>query len=79
MANINVPIVPGRFAARAVIYNEQRGGYIDNRRASFARTATDPAIVSYFNGVVPSAPPVLVAKDAPDTDVPRLLVASRRR
>ena len=51
---INIPIIPARFAVRGVIYNEKRGGYIDNRPATFARATTDPGIVNYFGGTVPA-------------------------
>ena len=40
-AVLNVPIIADRLAARAVIYDEKRGGYIDNIHATFARAATD--------------------------------------
>ena len=53
-AVINVPVVTDRFAVRAVIYNEQRGGYIDNPHAVFVRATTDAGIVNYFNKVVPA-------------------------
>ena len=35
-AMINIPIIADRLAARAVIYDEKRGGYIDNIPATFA-------------------------------------------
>jgi len=53
-ATLNVPLVPDKFAVRGVIYNEQRGGYINNLPATFARAPSDGGIVSYFNGTVPS-------------------------
>lgn len=45
---INLPLIPDRLAVRAVIYNERRGGYIDNTLATFARANTDRSI-NYAN------------------------------
>src|SRR6202045_3743570 len=36
-ATINLPLVPEKLAARAVIYNESRGGYISNLPGTFER------------------------------------------
>ena len=55
-ATLNVPIIPGRFAVRALIFNENRGGYIDNIPATFTRAPTDKGIAYYFHGVVPPGP-----------------------
>jgi iron complex outermembrane recepter protein len=53
-AVINSPIIPGRLGLRAVIYDEKRGGYIDNTPATFARAATDLGIhYAYANNQVP--------------------------
>jgi iron complex outermembrane recepter protein len=40
-AMINLPIVPGTFAVRGVIYNDHQGGYIDNVPSTFTRQPTD--------------------------------------
>src|SRR6195256_3744561 len=40
-ATINLPIVPGVLAVRAVIYSDSRGGYINNVPATFVRSGTD--------------------------------------
>src|ERR1700738_2923663 len=40
-ATLNIPLIPDKLAARAVIYNETRGGYIDNVPATFKRANTD--------------------------------------
>src|ERR1700704_3772452 len=48
-ATLNIPLIPDRLSARAVIYNETRGGYIDNVPATFKRANTDVGIVDYFN------------------------------
>ncbi len=56
-ATINLPIIPDTFALRAVVYNESRGGYINNIPGTFARAGTDKAIAYYFGGVVPPNSP----------------------
>ena len=43
-ATLNLPMIADTLAVRAVIYNEKRGGYIDNIPATFARAATDLGI-----------------------------------
>jgi iron complex outermembrane recepter protein len=40
-AVLNLPLIEHTLAARAVIYNDQRGGYIDNVPGTFTRQATD--------------------------------------
>ncbi|RDS78916.1 TonB-dependent receptor [Dyella monticola] len=40
-AMINLPIIPGTFAVRGVIYNEHDGGYIDNVPSTYTRQPTD--------------------------------------
>jgi len=51
---LNVPIIPGTLAVRAVVYDDSRGGYINNVAGTFARNAHDGGIVTYFGGVVPA-------------------------
>jgi iron complex outermembrane recepter protein len=46
-AVLNVPLIADTLAARAVIYNDRRGGYIDNVPSQFTRFDTDPGSVSY--------------------------------
>jgi outer membrane receptor protein involved in Fe transport len=54
-ATLNLPIIPDRFALRAVVYNESRGGYINNIPGTFARAATDLGIhYAYAGGAVPA-------------------------
>ncbi len=53
-AVINIPIIDDTLAARGVIYNDSRGGYINNVAGTFARSPADLAIVAYNNGVVPT-------------------------
>ena len=43
-AVINLPIITDELAVRGVIYNERRGGYINNIPATFARADTDASI-----------------------------------
>jgi iron complex outermembrane recepter protein len=58
-ATLNIPLIPGKFAIRGVIYNEHRGGYINNVPATFARAPTDLGIVNYFGDNVPANSVVL--------------------
>jgi iron complex outermembrane recepter protein len=43
-AVLNVPLIADHLAVRAVIYNDRRGGYIDNVPANFTRKSTDLGI-----------------------------------
>jgi outer membrane receptor protein involved in Fe transport len=43
-AVLNVPLIEGKLAVRGVIYNDRRGGYIDNVPATFTRKNTDIGI-----------------------------------
>src|SRR4029077_19608884 len=43
-AVLNLPLIDGTMAARGVIYNDHRGGYIDNVPATFTRKDTDVGI-----------------------------------
>jgi len=43
-AVLNLPLIEGTMAARGVIYNDHRGGYIDNVPATFTRRDTDVGI-----------------------------------
>ncbi len=52
-ATLNLPLIQDRLAVRAVIYNDSRGGYINNIPATFSRASTDRVVVNYFGGVVP--------------------------
>jgi iron complex outermembrane receptor protein len=53
-AMINLPIVPGILAVRAVVYDDNRGGYINNVPATFVRAGTDEGFTKYNGGVVPT-------------------------
>ncbi|MGH9563935.1 MAG: hypothetical protein ACRD3S_20985, partial [Terracidiphilus sp.] len=50
---LNVAVIPGTLALRGVIYDDSRGGYINNIPGTFARSSVDKGIVNYFGGVVP--------------------------
>jgi len=52
-AMLNLPIIPGKFALRGVIYEERRGGYIDNVPAVFQRAGTDEGFTLKNGGVGP--------------------------
>jgi iron complex outermembrane recepter protein len=58
-AMINLPLVQDTLAVRAVIYDESRGGYIDNIPGTFVRSPNDGVIAGYFGGVVPAKSPTL--------------------
>jgi outer membrane receptor protein involved in Fe transport len=52
-AMINIPVLENALALRGVIYNESRGGYINNIPGTFSRATSDRGVVNYFSGVVP--------------------------
>jgi iron complex outermembrane receptor protein len=58
---INLPLIPDTLAVRAVIYNDRRGGYIDNVPGTFTRKDTDLGIYYANNpgGGVPAGSPVI--------------------
>jgi iron complex outermembrane receptor protein len=43
-AVLNLPLIPDTLAVRAVVYNDRRGGYIDNVPGTFTRKDTDLGI-----------------------------------
>jgi iron complex outermembrane recepter protein len=43
-AVLNLPLIAGTMAVRGVIYNDRRGGYIDNVPGTFTRSASDIGI-----------------------------------
>ncbi|HEV2228268.1 MAG TPA: TonB-dependent receptor [Steroidobacteraceae bacterium] len=53
-AVLNLPLVDDRLAVRFVVYNDQRGGYIDNVPSTFTRAGTDLGLAKYNGGVVPT-------------------------
>jgi iron complex outermembrane recepter protein len=57
-ATLNLPLISDKLALRAVIYDDARGGYINNISGTFARANTDLGI-SYAGGSVPPNSPTL--------------------
>jgi iron complex outermembrane recepter protein len=53
-AVLNVPLIDEHLAARAVIYNDRHGGYINNLPSTFTRLGTDEGFTNYNGGVVPN-------------------------
>ena len=53
-AMLNLPLIPDTLAVRAVIYNDNRGGYINNVPATFTRAGTDLGLTRYNNGFLPT-------------------------
>ena len=51
---LNVPVIEGTFALRGVIYNERRGGYIDNVPSTFTRSNGDPGSTGQLQYTPPS-------------------------
>src|SRR6267142_1638644 len=60
-AVLNIPLIADTLAVRAVIYNDRRGGYIDNVPGTFTRKSTDLGIYYANNpgGGVPANAPVI--------------------
>jgi outer membrane receptor protein involved in Fe transport len=60
-AVLNLPLIENTLAVRAVIYNDSRGGYIDNVPATFTRKNTDVGIhyaqYAAYHGVCPDGLP----------------------
>ena len=53
-AMINMPLIPDTLAFRAVIYNDSRGGYINNVPATFTRAQHAMRASAAQGGVVPT-------------------------
>jgi iron complex outermembrane recepter protein len=53
-ATLNLPLIPDTLAVRGVIYDDKRGGYINNLPATFKRSSTDLDLAQFNNGVVPN-------------------------
>lgn len=70
-AVLNLPLVKDTLAVRAVVYNDRRGGYIDNVPATFTRKDTDLGIhyADYPTGCgsnsTPAGPPCQVPPGSP--------------
>ena len=50
-AMINIPLIPDTLSVRAVIYNDHRGGYIDNVPSKFTRSNDDNG--NFYNQITP--------------------------
>jgi outer membrane receptor protein involved in Fe transport len=59
-AVVNLPLIADTMAVRAVIYDDRRGGYINNVPATFTRKDTDIGIYHAYlpakNGICPDGP-----------------------
>jgi outer membrane receptor protein involved in Fe transport len=64
-AMLNVPVIEGVFALRGVIYNDHRGGYIDNVPSTFTRQNSD--LGNFYNPVVPNPVTGLCPNGLPGT------------
>ncbi len=70
-AVLNVPLIEGTLAVRGVIYDDRRGGYIDNVPGTFTRKDTDLGIAIEGAGGYPTgcnavgAPPCQVPPGSP--------------
>ncbi|HEV2441372.1 MAG TPA: TonB-dependent receptor [Steroidobacteraceae bacterium] len=53
-ATFNFPLIEDKMAARVVVFNDRRGGYINNLPAYFARGSEDLGIADALGGVVPT-------------------------
>src|SRR6202034_1832782 len=53
-AMINLPLIPDTLAVRAVVYDDNRGGYINNVPSTFTRQGTDEGFAIHNGGVVPT-------------------------
>ncbi|MHB8811678.1 MAG: TonB-dependent receptor [Steroidobacteraceae bacterium] len=53
-ATFNFPLIEDKLAARVVVFNDRRGGYINNLPAYFARGSEDLGIADSNGGVVPT-------------------------
>ncbi len=66
-ATLNLPLIQDTLAIRAVVYNDRRGGYIDNVPSTFTRKPTDLGPPSYgltYPANAPSANNYSLAQNA---------------
>jgi len=53
-AMLNLPLIPDTLAVRAVIFDDSRGGYINNVPSTWTRYGTDEGAVKFNGGVAPT-------------------------
>jgi outer membrane receptor protein involved in Fe transport len=53
---LNVPLIPGTAALRVVIYDDSRGGYINNVPGTFVRHASDATYVPGYAQAISNSP-----------------------
>jgi len=53
-AMVNIPLIDDTLAVRLVVYDDNRGGYINNLPSTFTRASTDLGIATFNNGIVPA-------------------------
>ena len=53
-AMINLPLIENMLAVRAVVYADNRGGYINNVPSTFTRLGTDLGFTKHNGGLVPT-------------------------
>ena len=53
-AVLNLPLIADKMAVRLVVFNDSRGGYIDNLPATFTRAGTDLGLAGKNGGIVPT-------------------------
>jgi len=58
-AVLNVPLIDEHLAARAVIYDDRHGGYINNLPSTFTRAGTDEGFTDFNGGVGPVSQTVI--------------------
>jgi iron complex outermembrane recepter protein len=68
-ATLNVPLIDDKLAARVVVYNDSRGGYIDNVESTFTRRGTDLGFALRTGGVVPADSVVINNYDIARDDI----------
>jgi iron complex outermembrane receptor protein len=68
-AVLNVPLIDDKLALRVVVYNDTRGGYIDNVGSTFTRRGTDLGFALRTGGVVPTDSVVINNYDIARKDI----------
>jgi iron complex outermembrane receptor protein len=67
---LNIPLIPDTLAIRGVIYEDRRGGYINNVPSTFTRMGTDLGLAERNGGTVSNTGQVLTPGEVPaDSEV----------